>query len=308
MTAETTALPFALAPGEIEAVFSPFLVERLAADDPRWVEASERLAAKYLAPPKTARKWTTEAGVRTADLVRRGYEDTWARVSLERELQDSKTVPFEWRGEGLLARAMGRKRVHQLFLVRVLQWLRPQSVLEVGSGYGLNLLLLSMQFPDIRFLGVELTQAGVAATKALADDPSTPDRLAPFAIEPLADRQALRRLDVRHGSADALPLPDGAVDVAVTVLALEQMERIRAQALRELARVARHHVVMIEPFADWNAEGHRLEYIRRHDYFAARVDELPRYGLRPVVATADMPNKLTFRAGLVVAAVERQGA
>jgi hypothetical protein len=81
------------------------------------------------------------------------------------------------------------------------------------------------------------------------------------------------------------------------------MERIRAAALSELARVARRWVVMIEPFADWNADGHRRAYIQQNDYFAARTDELSEYGLTPIVVTADMPNKLSFRAGLVVASV-----
>jgi hypothetical protein len=117
----------------------------------------------------------------------------------------------------------------------------------------------------------------------------------------LLDPTAPRRLSLRQGSADALPVPDKSVDVVFTVLALEQMERVRGAALNELARVARRHVVMIEPFADWNAEPHRRGYIVRNDYFASTIDGLRDSGLRPIVATVDMPNKLSFRAGLVVA-------
>jgi hypothetical protein len=65
---------------------------------------------------------------------------------------------------------------------------------------------------------------------------------------------------------------------------------------------------MIEPFADWNREPHRRGYIAHHDYFAASVDELHGSGLHPIVATSDMPNKLQFRAGLVVASVAGAGA
>jgi hypothetical protein len=89
----------------------------------------------------------------------------------------------------------------------------------------------------------------------------------------------------------------------MTVLALEQMERIRPAALREIARVARRHVVMIEPFRDWNSDGHRPSYIKRHDYWSGAIDELSSYDLTPIAATADMPQKLTFRAGIVVAGV-----
>ena len=293
---------------DVESAFAPFVLERFGPDAPEWLAAVRKIEAKYAKPPQRKRQWTTPEGLRTPDLVQSGYEEAWTRVSLEALLTESTPTYFEWRGAGMLARAMGRKRVHHLLLTRVVSAVGPRSVCEVGFGFGLNLLLLSMQFPDVQFSGVELSEAGVRAARRLIDDPSTPNLLAPFAVQPLVDREAPQRLDLRQGSAAALPLEDKSVDMAITVLALEQMEQIRAAALTELARVARSHVVMIEPFADWNAEGHRREYIRRHDYFAARVDELPRYGLTPVAATSDMPNKLAFRAGIVVAKVEEASA
>ena len=42
-----------------------------------------------------------------------------------------------------------------------------------------------------------------------------------------------------QGSAAELSFPDGAFDLVMTVLAIEQMERIRARALAEITRVAR---------------------------------------------------------------------
>jgi hypothetical protein len=65
---------------------------------------------------------------------------------------------------------------------------------------------------------------------------------------------------------------------------------------------------MIEPFADWNIEPHRRGYIARNDYFASTVEGLRDSALTPLLATVDMPNKLSFRAGLVVAAPTRARA
>jgi len=240
-------------------------------------------------------------GHRTAGRVKSGYESVWGRISLEAELAAPKATYFEWGDRCMVARTIGRKRVHQLALAKVVSWLRPTSALEVGFGYGLNLLALSMQFPDVAFSGVELTDAGLAAAAGYAADARTPAALAPFLSGPLRDPDAPKRLSLRQGSAAALPLPDKSVDLVFTVLALEQMERVRSAALVELARVARRHVVMIEPFADWNTEPHRRGYIARNDYFASTVDGLRDSGLTPLLATVDMPNKLAFRAGLVVA-------
>jgi ubiquinone/menaquinone biosynthesis C-methylase UbiE len=288
---------------EIERIFAPFVVERLRHDDPKWLDVMRRLEKRYGAAVPSSREWLNAEGHRTPGLVKDGYEAVWGRISLEAEVTSQKTAYFEWGSRCSLAHAIGRKRVHQLCLARVIDWLQPSSVLEVGFGYGLNLLMLSMLFPSVSFSGVELTRAGVEAAAALAADATTAAVLEPFAVSPLRDRHGPRRLVLREGPADALPLPDKSVDMAITVLALEQMERVREAALVELARVARRHVVMIEPFADWNREPHRRGYIAKHDYFAASVDDLRRVGLTPLVATADMPNKLQFRAGVVVASV-----
>ena len=45
------------------------------------------------------------------------------------------------------------------------------------------------------------------------------------------------------------------------------------------------------------------QYVEVRKYFDAKVGDLKGFGLRPLVATADFPNKVTFRAGLVIAEV-----
>ena len=305
MSSVQTAVP-GLTAAAVEAVFSPYVDERLSETDPRWTDAVQRLERRYAGAVPRATTWVSAEGHRTSGLVKGGYEQVWGRVSLEAELNARKAAYFEWGDRYMLARTIGRKRVHQLALTQVLSWLAPASALEVGFGYGLNLLALSMQFPDVAFSGVELTEAGLTAARAYAEDDRTPATLASFAAGPLRDPAAPRRLLLQQGSAAALPLADKSVDLVFTVLALEQMERVRAAALAELARVARRHVAMIEPFADWTTEPHRRGYITRHDYFASTVEGLRESGLTPLVTFVDMPNKLSFRAGLVVAEPSRR--
>ena len=87
----------------------------------------------------------------------------------------------------------------------------------------------------------------------------------------------------------------------LTSLALEQMNHIRRQALTELARVACRWVVMLEPFADFNRTPERRLHTRAHDYLAATVADLPKYGLRPMHVFDDFPSKITRGVGLVIA-------
>ncbi len=125
--------------------------------------------------------------------------------------------------------------------------------------------------------------------------------MAEFAPLPLADPSAFRRIEFHQGNAIRLPFEDGAFDLVYTVLALEQMEVVRAQALAEVARVAALHTLMIEPFRDVNqALWPRLNVLRR-DYFRGRIDDLRQYGLDPVLALDDFPQEAFLKACAVLA-------
>ena len=308
MSRETTQLLSAIPGVTDEAVaraFDPYVVEEFESDSPRWLKAVEDVEAKLDRSTPPWEHWLAEDGTRTTVQVRHRYDEKWGRIRLDEELQGSRIGWFEWRDRRMRARTIGHKRVFQLWLAGVIDWLKPQSAAEVGFGWGLQLLALSVQFPHIRFRGVELTNAGVRAAHGFAADSATARLLEGFV--PVRDSAAIERLHLVQGSAEALPLADKSVDMVITVLALEQMERIRDRALRELARVARRHVVMIEPFRDWNSDPRYREYIRRLDYWSAGLEDLSAYGLEPIAAQVDIPQKLTSRAGLVVARVEGPG-
>jgi hypothetical protein len=299
--------PSSIIPGitasAISDVWRRYVLEELDLDDPRVDRELRKVEEALLAPRKRRHRWLTTEGTRETSVVEAEYQAKWNGISLDEELRRPDYAWFEWNGRGIRARVLGRKHVYQLFLVRALEWLRPSSVAEVGFGWGANLLTLSVQFPAIRFGGVELTEAGVRTARRLAADPRTDVLLRDFVVTSVRDRTAPARLALALGSADALPFPDRSFDTVVTVLALEQMERIRPLVLREIARVAQRHVVMIEPFREWNSDGHRPDYIKHHDYWSGAIADLQSCGLRPIAATADMPQKLTFRAGIVVAEV-----
>ncbi|MGH7817101.1 MAG: class I SAM-dependent methyltransferase, partial [Candidatus Binatia bacterium] len=190
-------------------------------------------------------------------------------------------------------------------LMRLIARLKPATVLEVGCGNGLNLFILAGRFPGIRFTGIELTTGGVAAAEAVRALPELPQAVQDFAPEPLLDPKPFDRIEILCGNAAALPFPDRSFDLLMTSLALEQMEQIRPRALAEIARVAKSHTAMVEPFFEWNATGSRRDYIVANDYFSGRISDLPGFGLTPVFSTADMPCKLINHPGLVVCSAQR---
>ncbi len=184
------------------------------------------------------------------------------------------------------------------YLEAAIRKLAPSSVLEVGCGNGINLHLLAAAFPAIRFTGLEPTEHGFGIAQEVATG-AFPEALKAFAPFPLMDLEA--RAGFVRGSGAALPFGNDAFDVVMTSLALEQMEEIRDAALREIARVAKGHVIMLEPFHEVNAGGLRRAYVKTYDYFQGRIADLPAYGLEPVLVVTDMPHKAWLGTALVIA-------
>lgn len=138
----------------------------------------------------------------------------------------------------------------------------PESILEVGANIGRNLRALR------NLSGAELygLEPNAVARQQLVADGVVP---------------ATNALD---GTAQKIPLPDGAVDLSFTsgVLIHIHPDDLPA-AMRELARVARRYVVVIEYFAD---QPTAIEYRGRTDLLFKRdfggflMDTVP--GLAPI--------------------------
>ena len=293
---------------DIQRLIEPYVTEKFHADDPVWLKLVDdnakqqrrrRLRRQLLGWMPRFRR--TQRGIQGA------YSLMWTDVSFDEQLErESRTALYVWRGQGMRARTVGYKRVHLLFFIQLLKQLRPATVLEVGCGNGLNLLVLSSCFPEIKFVGVELTAGGVRAFGSTRTQGILPPSIETFSPIPIRDAQALLRVSVVQGNAAALPFVSRSFDLVYTSLALEQMEEVRTEALSEISRVARMHTAMLEPFREWNAAGSQRDYILANDYFSGRIGDLPDIGLHPLFATVQMPTKLTFRPGLVVCRVQEQ--
>ena len=282
---------------EIDGAFAPYVLNEYARDDPEWEEIMARLERKEAR--RFDRRERNERAGRDRSRIEQQYASIWSR-SVDEHLA-GRPAAFEWSRGTYMARSIGRKRVHQLLLIKVLEAIRPRTVLEVGCGNGLNLLQLACHFPEIALAGLELTPAGVDAARELLRDPQLHAGAVSFFPGSVRDAQAGSRVRLQRGDAAQLPYRSGAFEVIYTVLALEQMESIRQQVLTELRRVASRYVVMIEPFYELNVEGLRRQYIESNQYFDARINSLPDFGLRPVFTLSDIPNKVLFHVGLVVA-------
>lgn len=300
-----------IAEEEILALFEPFVDRAASARKGAWADEVARRRQKLV--KRTARRlllpWRSE-GQRGEATVVGEYDRAWRAIDYGAYAPGAPQrdhTPWEWRGRRMFASDVGGTRFRQLLLIRIIERVQPRSVLEVGCGNGINLILLSGQFPTIRFAGVELTEAGHRAARALQERGELPSGLLDYAPLPLTDPAAFQRIDFRRGNATRLPFENGAFDLVITVLALEQMERVRRQALGEIARVSARHTLMIEPFWDVNRGlWPRLNVLQR-DYFRGRIAELRDHGLEPVLALDDYPQE-SFLKTCAVLAEKRKAA
>ncbi len=288
---------------EVAALFQPFVQSR--AEVPEWRREVARRQRRLLG--KSARslllRWLPGRR-RDEATVKKEYSRAWQSVAYDSYsllAAPAKYTPWEWDGRQMFASDVGATRVRQLLLIRIIERLRPQSVLEVGCGNGINLLLLACRFPDIAFTGIELTEAGHEAARRLQRLERLPQPMQDYAPLPLVDPTAFRRIRFLQGNATDLPFPDGSFDLVMTVLALEQMERVRDQALQQIARVARRHTLMVEPFADVNQRFWSRLYVLWRNYFRGRIEDLRTYGLQPRLALSDFPQEAFLKVCAVLA-------
>jgi len=296
---------------EITTLFEPFIARKFAADDLEWqAEMRERkrgILRRYL--KRILLPWSSRTKRDEREVIRE-YSRAWKPDEYENyrlggELP--RLSPWVYRGERMYASDIGGTRFRQAMLVRMIEHVKPRSVLEVGCGNGINLLLLAGIFPDVEFAGIELTREGNEVALEFQRQAVLPDAMHAYAPLPLKDPTAFKHIRFLRGNAAELPFAVNEFDLAYSVLALEQMEQIRDQALAEFARAAGKYTLMIEPFRDVNHSGWPRANVISRNYFRGRISDLPNYGLKPDIITDDFPQEVFLRACAVLSEKVRRG-
>lgn len=239
---------------------------------------------------------------RSSDVVQQKYEGIWDQMEWSELLPShSSEHLIRWMDKYYLGNVWALSRVHLALLEKIIDHYKPERVLEVGSGRGLNLILLAARFPEIKFAGLELSESGVRWSSKVDSDPDLPPELTRYAPFTWNGPRIPGTVQFVQGTATKLPFADRHFDLVYTRQALEQMEPYREQVFSEINRVCNRIGVFIEAFRDWNNTGTCRNRIIAKDYFAARISDLQKYGFEPVLFRNDLPTKTYMNVGLVIA-------
>ena len=292
-------LPLTIDHDAIETAYMPFLLDGRDGERAWKSDYARRRRRALLRMVKRILGLKT----RNKQAIQSEYHKAWSAGHGKYDVSagPQKPAAWRWRGRKLALDSLAAARLRAPLLAAVIDRLEPKRVLEVGCGNGINLFSLAGDFPDVEFTGIDLTPAGIEAAKAVQTKNKMPAALAEYIPLPNPDPTAFKRINFIQGSAAELPFADNEFDLVYTVLAVEQMERIRDQALAEIARVSRGHVLMLEPFKDTNRKGVRRLYAISRNYFRGSIEGLQRFGLEPLWATDDFPQEAFLGSPLVLA-------
>jgi len=129
-----------------------------------------------------------------------------------------------------------------------------QSVLEIGSGTGINLIPLAVAFPKIKFTGLELTKEGVDQANMALSNPDAVKNLCQFIYgdsiqyngESIRNIEFIQ-LDVKNLAPDIIN-----PDEILSFLALEQMESVFESFLTAFKKMKGCRFFLFEPFLEFN--------------------------------------------------------
>lgn len=128
-----------------------------------------------------------------------------------------------------------------------------ESVLEMGSGNGMNIVALALLHPEIKeWHGVELTHEGVDVSRALLASPplSYIEQVTGLKSREIKNRLSKAKITFLQGDMTRLPFPGSMCDVVFSCQAIEQLPRTYKEAFNEARRISREYAFFLEEFKE----------------------------------------------------------
>ncbi len=208
-------------------------------------------------------------------------------------------------GELALARGIDLQKCDLLLLAHYIKATKPESILEIGSGNGFNIIALAVLYPEVKkWCGVELTEAGVEKAQEMLKEPAHEDLLYVTGLSKdiIAKRLAETSITFMQGDARTLPWQSPSFDFVFSHLVIEQIPQEYEAVFKEAYRVAKKNACFIEGFREAQQNIFQRLYLKNMDYFSQSYRVLERAGFKIIGFERPAINKIEFSEGVAFCA------
>lgn len=151
---------------------------------------------------------------------------------------------------------------------------QAQQVLEIGSGAGMNLLLLAPMFPSVRFVGLEPTTSGVEMASSFLNSP-------PIEFPAAHSMGCIKNVHIVQGSildgTVVSALKQESFDLIFTAAVLEQLQNELDSAFQNIFSIATSYCLFLEEWREANCDVSNYKTLVESDYFRVSWNYLHRY-------------------------------
>ena len=210
----------------------------------------------------------------------RDYEEVWSESAVA-NIVGRRPKVFTLFGKPGLYRSIDYRKFFIEHIHQTVTSFQPKTILELGSGIGINLLVLAVLYPGAkRLVGVELTEEGIKTSQAILKDPPIEELIYMTELDEETVRKRLKTASIQFVQGDmlALPFADRSFDFSFSRLVFEQLPRTYLTAFREAKRVTDGHILFLEEFREVQNMFQKL-HLFNVDYFRASFLEVQKVGL-----------------------------
>ena len=239
---------------------------------------------------------------RDTHLVREEYDKSYLRESNEDFMFKEQDVFLDGKITTMPVSEYKRFIVGQFS--KIISEKKSESILELGSGRGFNILALAALHPEIKKLrGLELSTEGVKVSKRnLAAPPvAILKKLTGLTEWEILSRIRAADIDFTEGSILEIPFPKNSFDAVFSNSVIEQIPRDYMKVFTGVFRVAEKIAFFSEPFKEAQ-RGHifNLMHLKNIDYFCASYREVEKAGFKTLSFEIPPLQKFVFNTGLLV--------
>lgn len=218
---------------------------------------------------------------RTAGYVTDEYNDWWKREAEKVYKGEYYTRTVLLNGKPAILSRIDDEKISIREFNSLIRSFQPSTVLELGSGNGINIIAMAILNPEIKFVGLELTGGGCEASKQFIENPP---------IEALSYITELSETNIRKNLAIAgiqfiqgdmlnLPFEDNSFDCVFSCTAVEQLPRDYKKAFKEAHRVVSKFAFFYEGFKEAQNIFQTISR-KRYDMFLGSYNDVKKIGFK----------------------------